>query len=101
MCRYSGGKANARAVEKEPTEPEEEREIQHVWALSVCDISGLPLDTLSVCDNSDFPSDESGNLLNMIMDSGAEEHVVSLADWKSLGEPVFKPRSSSIAQCDW
>ena len=74
-----------------PAEPEEEREIQHVWALSVCDISGLPLDALSVCDNSDLPSDESGNLLNMIMDSRAEEHVVSLADWKSLGEPVLKP----------
>ena len=27
----------------------------------------------------------------MIMDSGAEEHVVSLADWKSLGESVLKP----------
>ena len=27
----------------------------------------------------------------MTMDSGAEEHVVSLADWKSLGEPVLKP----------
>ena len=36
----------------------------------------------------------------MIMDSGAEEHVVLLADWKSLGEPVLKPGSSSIAQCD-
>ena len=47
---------------------EEEREIQHVWALSVCDISGLPLDVLSDCDNSDLPSDESGNLLNMVMD---------------------------------
>ena len=55
------------------------------------DTSGLPLDALSVCDNSDLPSDECGNLLNMIMDSGAEEHVVSLADWKSLGEPVLKP----------
>ena len=71
VCRYSGGNANARAVEVEPAEPEE--------------------DTLSVCDNFDFPSDEFGNLLNMIMDSGAEEHVVSLADWKSLGEPVLKP----------
>ena len=71
------------------------REIQHVWALSVCDFSGLPLDALSVCDNS-FPSDESGNLLNMIMDSGAPEHVVLLADGKSLGEPVLKP-----AQWDW
>ena len=49
-----------RAVEAEPAEPEERREIQHVWALSVCDISGLPLDVLSVCDNSDLPSDESG-----------------------------------------
>ena len=75
----------------EPAGPEEEREIQHVWALSVYDTSGLPLDALSVCDNSDLPSDESGNLLNLIMDSGAEEHVVSLADWKSLGEPVLKP----------
>ena len=91
MCRSSGGNANVRAVEVEPVEPEEEREIPHVWSLSVHDTSGFPLDALSVCDNSDFPSDESGNLLNMIMDSGAEEHVVSLADWKSLGEPVLKP----------
>ena len=60
-------------------------------ALSVCDSCGLPLDALSVCDNSDLPSDESGDLGNMIMDSGAEEHVVSLADWTSLGEPVLKP----------
>ena len=56
-------------------QPEEEREVQHVRALSVCDMSGIPLDVLSVCDKSDLPSDESGNLLNMIMDSGAEEHV--------------------------
>ena len=75
----------------EPAEPEEEREIQHAWALSVCDISGIPLDVLSVCDNTDFPSDESGNLLNVIMDFAAEEHVVSLADWKSLGEPLLTP----------
>ena len=25
------------------------------------------------------------------MDFGAEEHVVSLTDWKSLGEQVLKP----------
>ena len=91
MCRSSGGKASARSVEVEPAEPEEEREIQHVWALSVCDISGIPLDVLSVCDNSDLQSDESGNLLNMIMDSSAEEQVVLMADWKSLGEPLLKP----------
>ena len=91
MCRPSGGNANARAVEVEPAEPEEVWEIQHVWALSVYDTSGLPLDALSVCDNSDLPSDESGDLLKKIMDSGAEEHVVSLADWKSLGGPVLKP----------
>ena len=96
VCRSSGGNANARAVEAEPVDPEEEREIQHVWALSVCDISGIPSDALSVCDNSDFPSGESGNQLNMVMDSCAEEHVVSLADWRSLGEPLLKP-----AQCDW
>ena len=76
VCRSPGGNASARAVEVEPAELEEEREIQHVWALSVCDISGIPLDVLSVCDNSDLPSDETGNLLNMIMDSDAEEHVV-------------------------
>ena len=29
--------------------------------------------------------------VDMIMDAGAEEHVESLADWKSLGEPVLKP----------
>ena len=91
MCRSCGGNAGARAVEAEPAELEEEREIQHVWALLVYDSSEIPSDALSVCDNSDLPSDESGNLLNMIMDSGAEEHVVSLADWKSLGEPVLKP----------
>ena len=54
MCRSSGANANVCAVEAEPAEPEEEREIQHMWALSVCDISGLPLDALSVCDNSDL-----------------------------------------------
>ena len=26
----------------------------------------------------------------MIVDSGAEEHVVSLADWRRLGEPLLK-----------
>ena len=91
VCRSSGGKASARAVEVEPVEFEEEREIQHVCALPVCDISGILLDDLSVCDDSDLPSKESGNLLSMTIDSGAEEHVVSLADWKSLGEPVLKP----------
>ena len=56
VCRSSGGNASARAVELEPAEPEEE--IQHVWALSVCDIFGLLLDVLSVCDNSHLPSNE-------------------------------------------
>ena len=101
MCRSSGGNANARAVEVEPVEPEEEREIQHVWALSVCDTSGFPSDALSVCDNSDFPSDESGNLLNKIKDSGAEEHVVSLACWQSLGEPVLKPAQVRSRSANW
>ena len=73
VCRSSGENASARPVEAEPAEPEEEREIQHVWALSVCDISGIPLDVLSVCDNCDRSPDESGNLLNMIMDSGTED----------------------------
>ena len=91
MCRSSGGNASARAFEVEPGEPEEEREIQHVWALLVSDNSRIQCDVLSVCDNSDLPSGESGNLLKIIMDSGAEEHVVSMADWRSLGEPLLKP----------
>ena len=48
VCRSSGGNASARAVEAEPVQCEEEREIQHVWALSVCVISGLALDVF-VC----------------------------------------------------
>ena len=82
MCQSDpGAKANARAVEVEPDEAEEEcKKIQHVWAMS------------SVCNKSDAPLVESGgNLLSMIMDSGAEEHVVSLADWSRVGEPVLKP----------
>ena len=73
----SGVKANAQAVDLD--EPDEEcKEIQHVWALSVSNKS----ETLPV---------DSGNLLNMIMDSGAEEHVVSLDDWRRLGKPLLKP----------
>ena len=84
------GTQNARAVAVEPAEPERKEKFNTCGALSVYDTSGFPLDALSVCDNSSLPSGESGNLLNMIMDSGAEEHVVSLVDWKSLGEPVLK-----------
>ena len=76
MCQSeSGANANARADEKEPDECQE---IQHVWAMSVFNKS----DTTSV---------ESGSLLSVIMDSGAEEHVVSLADWRRSGEPLLKP----------
>ena len=80
MCQSEpGANANARAVEVEPDELGEEcKEIQHVWAMSVCN-------------TSDTPSVESGNLLSVIMDSGAEEHVVSLADWRRLGESLLKP----------
>ena len=46
-------------------------------------ISGIPLDAMSVLDNS-FLSDASGNLLNMILDPGAEEHSVFWTVW-SLG----------------
>ena len=36
-----GSNANARAVEVEPDDPGEEyKEIQHVWAMSVCNKSG-------------------------------------------------------------
>ena len=56
MCRSSVENACARAVEAEAAE-DEEREIPHVWALSVRDISGISFDVLSVCDNSDLPPD--------------------------------------------
>ena len=46
-------------------------------------ISGIPLDALSVLNNS-FLSDKSGNLLNMILDSGAEGHSGFWIVW-SLG----------------
>ena len=38
-----------------------------------------------------YPVSPFWNVLSMIMDSGAEEHVVSLADWRRLGEPLLKP----------
>ena len=45
----------------------------------------------TICLFATTPISRLMNLFNMIMDSGAEEHAVSLADWKSLGEPVLKP----------
>ena len=39
--------------------------------------------------------------LSMIMDSGAEEHAVSLAGWRLLGEPSLATCSSALAQCHW
>ena len=76
-CRsHSGGNSNARAVEvSDEPEDEECKEIQHVWTLSVCKADGVI---------------NSGNVLNMIVDSGAEEHVVSVDDWRRLGAPVLK-----------
>ena len=87
VCR-SGGNASARAVEVEPAKLEG-REIQHVWALSVCDVSGLPVGRFCLFATTPI-SRRIWYLLKVILDSGAEEHVVSLADWKSLGEPVLK-----------
>ena len=86
MCRSSGGNANAPAVEVEPVEPEEEREIQHVW---------VPVGWFVYCNKSNLPSNECGDLLNMIMDFCAEGHAVSLVDWKSLCQPVLKLRSAT------
>ena len=94
VCRSSGG--NACGLSRWNPLSLRRREIQHVWALSVCDISGLPLDVLSVCDNSDLPSDESGNLLKMIMDSGAEEQRGVVGRSANV-----ETCSSSSAQCDW
>ena len=74
VCKSdSDGNSNAVEVNDEPEE--EYREIQHAWALSACKV-----DNTSV----------SVNMLHMMMDSGAEEHVVSLNDWRRLGSPVLK-----------
>ena len=35
------------------------------------------------------------------MDSGAEEHVASLSDWKSLGEPLLKPAQVRLRSGAW
>ena len=77
-CRSdSGGNSNARAVEvSDEPEDEECKEIQHAWTLSVCKADDVI---------------NSGNVLNMIVDSGAEEHVVSVDDWRRLGAPTLKP----------
>ena len=90
MCQSSGGIANARLSRWNPLSLRR-REKFNTCGHCQFAISGIPLDVLSVCENSDLPSDECGNLLNMITDSGAEEHVVSLADWRSLHEPLLKP----------
>ena len=92
MSIFCWERASARAVEVEPAEPEEEREkfntcghcqsmtlLDSRWTL--CLFSTTPISRLT----------KMVNLLNMTMNSGAEEHVVSLADWKSLGEPLLKP----------
>ena len=65
------------AVEVEPVEPEEEREIQHVWHFQSVTLLDSRYTLCLFATTPISPSHESGNLLNMIMDSGAEEHVVS------------------------
>ena len=59
-------------------EPEDEecKKIQHPSTLSA---------------RKDDNTTDSANILNMIMDFGAEEHVVSMDDWRQLGAPVLKP----------
>ena len=66
-CRSdSVGYSSARVVEVSDEPGDEEcKEIQHAWTLSVCKADDVI---------------NSGNVLNMIMDSGAEEHVVSVDD---------------------
>ena len=88
MSRSSGGNASARAVEAEPAEPEEEK----FNTCGHCQFATFLESRWTFClfATTPIPSDESGNLLVVIVDSGAEEQVVSLADWKSLGEPLLK-----------
>ena len=83
---------HARAVDREADDPDETpyREIQSVWAMTVCSSPGSQT------------YDPGGDFLYMIMDSGAEEHVISYDDWRQLGEPtLFESCSRTLAQCHW
>ena len=98
VCRSSGGNANARLSRRNPLSL---RRREKFNTCGRCQFATFLKSRWTFCDNSDLPSDEFGNLLNMIMDSGAEEHVLSLANWKKSGRAIFETCSSSIAQCDW
>ena len=52
------------------------RKFKHAWTMSVCKADDVM---------------NSVDVLNMIMDSGAEEHVISVDDWRRLGAPTLKP----------
>ena len=87
--RHSGPgvKVSARVVELESDAPGEEpyKELQGVWAASVCSAS---------VSQTREPGE---HFLSMIMDSGSEEHVVPFADWERLCEPSLKPFSCAPA----
>ena len=67
--------ANARALEVDSQDTEEDPivEIHDVWAITVCTTTEHTL------------HESSEDNLSMIMDSGAEEHVVTRADCQRLG----------------
>ena len=79
----SGQNANARAVEREPVDPDETlyTNMQSVWAMSVCS----------------SPHGSGICFLYMLMDSGAEEHVISNAGWRHLGGPSLSPAQARLA----
>ena len=77
MCKS----VHARAVEVDSEDTEEDpiKEIHDARALASCTSTEHVVHQIGE-DNS-----------SMIMDSGAEEHVITRADWQRLGEPQLQP----------
>ena len=70
---------NVHAVDVDNLNEKQCREIQGVWSMSVCNPSVSQTRGLG------------RHFLIMLIDSGSEEHVISLADWKRLGKPSLNP----------
>ena len=73
------GQASLRAVEVDSEDTGEDpiKEIHDVWAVAVC----------TSTEHTVHETREDN--LSMIKDSGAEEHVVTRADWQRFGEPLL------------
>ena len=65
-------------VDPEDTEKDPIKEAHDVWTMAVC------------TSTEHMVHDIGEDNLSMIMDSGAEEHVITKGDWQRLGEPKLQ-----------